>query len=276
LPADVASDFNVQLAWIEYTNRMVGVIIGFLIIGTAWYAFRHHRDNKRIFYPALASLLLVLFQGWLGGQVVAAELAPWLVTAHMILALVIVSLLLYATVGGFYPESQPLTDLPRPRRRVAVLAMIVLLLTLIQVGLGAKLRGDLEHIQEDHPDMARSALIDEAGWSDAVHRSYSWVILGGVIGLAGYIHRRLAAYRQLIYLARGAMVMVIVQVVAGIGLAYAGLPPALQVIHLINASILVGVLTLIYLLAVRLPVGDTAAADRPASHNRLSQKPVLH
>lgn len=247
--------FNVQLAWIEYINRMIGVLIGFLIIGTLYYAIKDHRENKRILYPAITSFVLVLFQGWLGGQVVEQELVSWLVTAHLVLALIIVSLLLYATVGAFFPDVKKLREMPIDRRRLAWIALVVLVITLAQIGLGAKLRGDLENVEENSPELARSSLIEEAGWSDAVHRSFSWLVLGGVVFTAYYTHRRMShKHPLLIWLSRAMVAIVILQVLVGIGLAYGGLPPALQVIHLINASVLAGVITMIYLLTNRLPL----------------------
>lgn len=256
--------FNVQLAWIEYINRMIGVLIGILIIGTLYYAIKDHREDKRILYPAITSFALVLFQGWLGGQVVEQELAPWLVTAHLVLALVIVSLLLYATVGAFFPDVKKLREMPIDRRRLAWIALVVLVITLAQIGLGAKLRGDLENVEENNPELARTSLIEEAGWSDAVHRSYSWLVLGTVLFTAFYTHRRMThKHPLLIWLSRAMVATVVLQVLVGIGLAYGGLPPALQVIHLINASVLVGVITMVYLLTNRLPLlTDVAQGGR--------------
>src|SRR5882672_6482379 len=90
--------FNPTLMWTEYLNRLLGVTVGFLILATVISAWRHHRHEPRILWTTIAAFLLTGFQGWLGGRVVANELAAWIVTAHMIVALVIVQLLLYATV----------------------------------------------------------------------------------------------------------------------------------------------------------------------------------
>jgi cytochrome c oxidase assembly protein subunit 15 len=276
IPAEYDPElFNVQLAWIEYINRMIGVVIGFLIIATLYYAIKDHRQNKRILYPTITSFVLVLFQGWLGGQVVAQELAPWLVTAHMVLALVIVSLLLYATVGAFFPDVKRPGEMPIDRRRLAWIALAVLIISLAQIGLGAKLRGDLENVEQNNPDLARASLIDEAGWSDVVHRTFSWLVLGSVSFAAYYTHRRMKhKHPLLISLSRVMVVMVVLQVLVGIGLAYGGLPPVLQVMHLINASVLVGVITMIYLLTNRLPIlADVADGGR--AQPSLSQEAAL-
>src|SRR5215468_8118501 len=96
-----AALFNPTLMWTEYLNRLLGVTVGFLILATVVSAWRHHRREPRILWASVAALLLTGFQGWLGGRVVARALAEWIVTAHLIFALVIVQLLLYATVRAW-------------------------------------------------------------------------------------------------------------------------------------------------------------------------------
>jgi heme A synthase len=111
LPAGFeASQFNPTLMWTEYLNRLLGVTVGLLIFATLVSAWRNHRHTPRIFWPTLAAFLLVGFQGWLGGVVVQQELAAWLVTVHMVVALVIVSLLLYATVYAFTARYRAVDD----------------------------------------------------------------------------------------------------------------------------------------------------------------------
>lgn len=256
IPADFdVENFHVRLAWIEWLNRLSGSVIGLLIIGTLAYALKDHRKNKRILYPTIAAFVTVLFNGWLGSVVVESRLEPIIISAHLVLALVQVSLLLYATVAAFYPAGEQ-PELSRQRKVLACGALVVLALILIQVAMGADLRGQLENIEEDNPQMERGAWIHEANWIDQVHRSFSWTILVGVFGLGYYAHKKMqdSAHPYLRYITQIIGVMVVVQVAAGIGLAYVDMPPPLQVIHMVNASLLVGGVTLTYLLATRLPI----------------------
>ncbi len=274
VPASIDADlFDFQLAWIEYTNRLVGVLVGFLILGTLYYAIKTHRHNPRVLYPIIAAFVLVLIEGWLGGQVVESELTPWIVTAHLVLALIIVSLLLYATVSAFFPDTPPV--LPPQRRVLGTLALIVLGFTLIQAGLGAGLRGELEVIAEDNPQLKRGDWIDEAGWIDPVHRSFTWTILIGVVAINFYVQRRIDEDNR--WLARAAWasgILVATQIIAGIGMAYGAIPPPLQVIHVIAASLLIGVLMAIYLLANRLPVHEDSTNQAGQHGKILSQSTV--
>ncbi|HKW70925.1 MAG TPA: COX15/CtaA family protein [Candidatus Dormibacteraeota bacterium] len=84
---------------IEYSHRSVGAITGALLIATvvlAWLVFRHARPL--VPWLATASLVAIAAEGALGGVVVAKELAPWLVVAHLGLAMLILGCLIATTV----------------------------------------------------------------------------------------------------------------------------------------------------------------------------------
>src|SRR6185503_12401899 len=128
--------FNPTLMWTEYLNRLLGVTVGFLILATVLSAWRHHRRDPRIVWASFSALLLTAFQGWLGGRVVAHELAAWIVTIHMIVALVIVQLLLYATVRTWRSTAKV---------KVAAFPLLILIIaTMGQIGLGTQVRGAIE------------------------------------------------------------------------------------------------------------------------------------
>src|SRR5688572_9272625 len=122
--------FNPTLMWTEYLNRLLGVAVGFLIFATTISTWRHHRREPRILWTTIAAFVLVGFEGWLGGRVVAYGLTPWIVTAHLMVALVIVQLLLYATYAAFAHRAEP-TPGDKPLR-LSILGLIAL--TLLQVG----------------------------------------------------------------------------------------------------------------------------------------------
>src|SRR5688572_21572864 len=116
--------------WTEYVNRLLGVAVGFLIFATAASAWRHFRHQPKILWTTIAAFLLVGFEGWLGGRVVAHELAPWIVTAHLIVAIIIVQLLLYVTFVATAPAGS------RRQTRGAWLVAALIALTLIQAAFG--------------------------------------------------------------------------------------------------------------------------------------------
>ncbi len=84
---------------IEYSHRTVGSITGVLLIATvvlAWLVFR--RQRPIVAWLATGSLVAIAAEGALGGVVVASELQPWLVVAHLGLAMLILGFLIATAV----------------------------------------------------------------------------------------------------------------------------------------------------------------------------------
>src|SRR5438874_8219796 len=159
--------FNRTLMWTEYLNRLLGVTVGFLILATVVSAWRHHRREPRILWTTVAALLLTGFQGWLGGRVVANALAAWIVTAHMIVALVIVQLLLYATVRAWRKAAGPLSPF----------LIVLILVTMIQIGLGTQVRGAIDAAIDN--GVPRVSALASVGLLDHLHRDVALVVLAG-------------------------------------------------------------------------------------------------
>ena len=93
--------FNIVLAWIEYGNRSLGVLVGFSIIVLNIIAIYYFRKEAKLLISAILSLILVLANGALGAIVVSSVLNPFLVSLHMILALMLVSVLSYACIESY-------------------------------------------------------------------------------------------------------------------------------------------------------------------------------
>lgn len=252
LPAGFdASQFNPTLMWIEYLNRLLGVTVGFFILAAAVSAWRHHRRDGHILWPTVAALLLTGYEGWLGGRVVAHELAPWIVTAHLVVAIVIVLLLLYATVYAIYRlpldarrgASGPDSDGERVGRRggrpgfvTVVAAMMVV--TLVQVALGTQVRGSIDDALD--AGVAREAALGTVGRFDSGHRTLalgvmSLALVSLLVLWSAHPHQRMMARWTYAVVALSAL-----QIAIGGVLAFVALAPPVQVLHLTVASLLMG------------------------------------
>ena len=215
--------FNFKLAWIEYVNRLVGVVVGMLILATALIAWRDHRRERGIFAPVQGALVAVAFQGWFGGQVVAHELDPRLVTVHLFVALLIVALLLYAAFVSFFPAPLP-SSVPELHRRFARKAFLVIALVLVQVILGAMVRGSIDLTSAEKPDTARGLLLGEVGFLDPLHRTTGLLTLLSCWGLFRSALRTFPGAPDLRRLALMPALIASGQFAAGMGLAYLALP----------------------------------------------------
>lgn len=249
------SQFNQTLMWTEYLNRLLGVTVGFLILATTVSAWHHHRRDPRIVWTTIAALLLTGFQGWLGGRVVAHELASWIVTVHMMVALVIVQMLLYVTVQAFPPShlstrapEHPSTSAPQ---HLSTLAFVLIFLTLLQIGIGTQVRGGVDAALD--AGVLRNAALATVGTFDYLHRDAAFVTLLGAILLAFWLVAKRAAPLVIrwSWLVLG---LAAAQVVVGVVMAYVSLLPAAQVVHLTLASLLLGAETVLWLLSRNPPV----------------------
>lgn len=255
-----ATQFNPTLMWTEYINRLLGVSVGFAILATTVSAWRRHRRQPRIVWPIVTALLLTGFQGWLGGRVVAHELAAWIVTAHLLVALVIVQLLLWATVESLvidHPAAAP----SAPVCAFGWWAWTATALLLVQVALGTLVRGQVDAALDD--GVPRADALATVGSIDSFHRELAAVVTLAVVGLWLWAWLRHGSHGVLVRAAGAALALVVAQLLAGMALAGLALAPAAQVLHLTFASLLLGALTAAALVAWRWPMTEPL---RPAGH----------
>ncbi len=246
-PTDVAdlppefdeSQFNVYKTWIEYVNRLVGAVIGILIIATFVRSFRYRKSQPSIFYGSLTAFLLVLFQGWLGGQVVETGLSEWLITVHMILAMIIVNILLYTT----FKASQNLLKIEIKedvRKKLKATLWVILGLSVVQMVLGTQVREEIDIIKEVPTELVppRSSWIGMLGEVFEIHRTFSWLLV--ISGLyLGYLIWEEKLVQTLNRLGIINVALIFAQIVIGIGLAYLDVPKVLQVLHLVGIALMI-------------------------------------
>jgi cytochrome c oxidase assembly protein subunit 15 len=240
--------FNPTLMWTEYLNRLLGVTVGFLILATAISAWRHHRREPRILWTTIAAFLLVGFEGWLGGRVVAHELAAWIVTAHLIVAIFIVQMLLYVTVEAFARPEQGSGDKPlaRGEKPLGLSILALILLTLVQAGFGTQVRGAVDTALD--AGVARDLALGTVGRLDFLHRDLAFAVVVGATLLTLWL---LSRRSPLVRWSFVVVALAILQIALGAVMAYVSLIPAAQVGHLTIASLLLGAETVMWLLSRR-------------------------
>jgi cytochrome c oxidase assembly protein subunit 15 len=233
------TQFNPVKTWTEYSNRLVGVTTGFLILLTVWSSRIYLKSDKTIFYLALGTLFLVGFQGWLGSAVVASNLKPLMITLHMLLALFIVALLIY-TIARSQRETLAQIDitlLPEKFKTVLVAAMIM---TLLQVAMGTQVREAVDFISHNHAYIERQYWRDDFPIIFYIHRSFSSIILFTNLWLAWKIFRSVDKTSLLLRIGLCLSALVVTAILAGISLDRLGMPPVAQPIHLLMANLIFG------------------------------------
>ncbi len=231
------SQFNVWKTWIEYVNRLVGVVIGLLIIATFVLSFKYRKKEPSVFYSSMAAFVLVLFQGWLGGQVVESGLSEWLITLHMILAMIIVNVLLFASFKATrgYVRIQIDGEL---RRKLYLTTGVLLLLTMIQLFLGTQVREGIDLIKEAVVVPPRALWLEQVGEIFPIHRSFSWLLII-VTGWLTYLLVQHEVEGTLKLVGYSVVGLVAAQALFGVGLNFLDMPRVLQVLHLLGFALMV-------------------------------------
>jgi heme a synthase len=232
----IETEFNVTKTWIEYVNRLVGVLIGFFIFLTVLYAVPFFKSDPKVFWGALFSLILVAFQGWLGSLVVSTNLLPEMVTLHMALALVLLALLIY--IVERVQREKLWTNGPSPSGKVKGVIITVLVLTFLQVILGTQVREEIDLISFNLHNQDRATWVDQLGTSFYVHRSASILVVLLNVWLYSLIKK--TRNQRLLSITKAVLVVILIEVLLGIVLSYLALPAFAQPLHLVFGTILFG------------------------------------
>lgn len=236
----IEQEFNPLKTWIEYINRLVGVLIGFFIILTVWKSFPIWKLDKWIPIIAIASLILVLFQGWIGSLVVSTNLLPWMITFHMMLAILLVLMLiyLYHRSGKLKEGKGVVMDVPAKIEWVLIAALILMI---IQVVLGTQVREEIDQISFALGNMLRGTWIEQLGLPFIIHRSFSLILLGVHMLYFFWAYKYVLRGSNISLWSQLLMILVIIEIATGMGMAYFAIPAFLQPIHLVIGTIIVGI-----------------------------------
>ena len=249
------TNFNPVKTWTEYVNRLVGVAIGFLIILTVYFSFPYLKKDKIIFYLSLVVLFAVGFQGWLGSVVVASNLHPVMITLHMLLAMVIVVLLIYAIMRSQHDLLKQIETAGLTAKFKTILT-IAMGMTLVQVAMGTQIRETVDMIARNHEYLDRRTWRNDFPIIFYVHRTFSALILFINLWLVWEICKKVDKGNALFTSAISLAGLVVIAIVTGMTLDRLGFPAFVQPIHLLMANLIFGVQFFI-LTCVRYSSGKT-------------------
>lgn len=241
-------EFNPTKTWTEYVNRLLGAFTGVMIFLTLLASIPFLKARKQyIFYYSLLAFLLVGFQGWLGAKVVSTELKPAIITLHMLLAIIIVFILLYLfTWSEFYGKA----DIRRLKHKktISAIGIGVLFLSLVQILLGTQVRESMDEVISALGYDARFEWVDQLDAKFYVHRSFS-ILVAGLNGYWFYKVNQDADARRLIGKhVTWCLIIIGLEIVTGIWMAYFGVPPFAQPMHLTFSIVMIGLQFVVWLL----------------------------
>lgn len=235
-PAYSSQEFNGFQTWVEYLNRLTGALIGLFAFMTAVLSIGFFRKDKRVFFLSILAMVMVGFEGWLGKLVVDQNLAGGMVTLHMLVAFLIVATLITAVYFAASHTGETAAELPKSiPAHLSWLGIGVVLVTLIQVLVGTQVREEIDLIAEN--GSSRDAWIDQLGLYYNVHKAI-WiaVAIATVVWVRNLMQTKPG--RQVKFFAVVVLVSLFAEILFGMLLSYMSLPPVLQPLHLLLASVM--------------------------------------
>jgi cytochrome c oxidase assembly protein subunit 15 len=236
----IEEEFNATKTWIEYVNRLIGVLIGLLILASLVKSFSLWSQDKWITITAFISLVLVAFTGWIGSIVVSTNLLAWMITVHMLLALALVAVLLYSyrRAARLLATNQFTGAMPK---KIFVLLLVASILMLVQVVLGTQVREAIDRVSFALGNMLREEWIGKVGLVFLVHRSFSLVLLALHVLYFVWAFKFSPRHSSLTYWNQALLLLLVLEIISGMGMAYFGIPAYLQPVHLLFGSMILGV-----------------------------------
>jgi heme a synthase len=237
-------EFNVTKTWIEYVNRLLGALTGIIVFATFIASISYWKKDKTITILSFLGVVLIGANGALGKYVVDSFLKPGVVTLHMMLAVLVIFVLLYAIARAWseviQTEHKPFLN---------KLLILILILSTSQVLLGTQVREAIDRvIASPIFGYNHETWIEQMGLPFYIHRSYSLLILGLHIYLIWQLRKNIQ-HQGIIYKFMQILVLIVgIEILSGTIMAYFGVPAYIQPIHLTLAIVSLGIQFVILLL----------------------------
>ena len=239
-------EFNAVKTWIEYANRLLGAFSGFLVLATFITSLRFLRTDQRLLWGSFLALILIGANGWLGSRVVATELSQYVITLHLLLAILVVFALLFVFMRSGSNDGDFVIH-HRNSRTLDWLLVVTAGLSLGQVVLGAQVRDALNEVVQRIGYDQRDNWIGNLDWRFYVHRSFSLIVLGFNIWFICRLRKTIGG-QVVKNLANALIALVLTEIATGAIMAHFAVPAIAQPIHLFLAIVMIGLQFVIWLL----------------------------
>ncbi|WP_462254850.1 COX15/CtaA family protein [Ferruginibacter sp.] len=225
---DIDHTFNALHTWIEYINRLLGVLLGFFgLVQFAMLFFKRKEFNKP-YKLAIAFLVTVILTGLFGAVVVKLNLAHASISVHLLFAIILVQVQLALLLS----LNKKLFSI-RVDNKVRQLLFIFLILLFCQSVLGTMVRMYVDDVSKTLHYEQRETWLAQSPVAFLIHRSFSWLILVSALFIAWHCRNIQAIKNKIFVLAA----IIVLSMITGVVLFYANMPAVAQPIHLLLAAL---------------------------------------
>ena len=224
------SDFDATKTWIEFINRLLGVIAGLATLIMFFISLTYWNKKNILIFNSFLIIVGMGFQAWLGKLVVDSNLAPYKITVHMLMALVIISLIIYSIFKAKnHKESKIIKD-----TFVKNLILFSVFVSLFQIIIGTQVREFIDLQYEIYGPNKKNQWLNVPNFYFYFHRSFSILII--LLNFSLYYLIKSKNYTSILIEKIG--IIIVLEILVGIIMFYLDFPFLSQPIHLLLATIL--------------------------------------
>ena len=224
--------FNKFHTWVEYINRLITVLSGFIFLFLITASLKFRKENKWIPIIAFSAFFLMLVEAFLGKLVVDSNLKPTMITLHMVIGLFIIGFILR------------LLFIIRKEKTVFKyhslfnkLLIVSIVFSLIQIAMGTQVRQFIDEQVKLFGFENKEYSLMNPSFKFYFHRSFTIAIILVNFGLFYLNQLHNLGYS----LVKWILVLLFLETITGILMYYAEFPLGTQAIHLLYGALLFGV-----------------------------------
>ena len=164
-------DFNAFNTWTEYVNRLIGAISGIFVFAVFLLSFRRFKKAKWLVVLSGFQVVLMGFQAWMGAMTVATNLTPWVLTTHMLLAILIIGVQLKIIRLA---QGKAARTIQMPDIQFKILLWVAIAISGVQILAGTGVRQLVDGLEGK---FERANWIEQLGSDVYFHRSFAIAVL---------------------------------------------------------------------------------------------------
>ena len=262
---------------IEFSHRGMAFLVAVLSALTGLAAIRSERRDPSVLWPAVLAFPLVMAQAGLGAVVVATDLDPWWVTAHFVVALLLIADVTYvAACAAMTPSARDGSAINGDARSFSRLALVTATVVGLLLLVGTYVRAsDAQLVFTDWPLMDGRLVPTLGGAATAMflHRVLAAIALLLVLWTAIRARTDTRGHPLLVRLSTAALVLFGVQIMVGAANVWTRLRPWAVVAHVAISVLIWATVVALATVASRLAAGrprpgqdgdETTGGERPS------------
>tara|TARA_B100000767_G_scaffold271358_1_gene296848 strand:+ start:3110 stop:4126 length:1017 start_codon:yes stop_codon:yes gene_type:complete len=224
--------FNKFHTWVEYINRLVTVLSGFIFLFLLAGSLKFKKENKWIPIISFIAFFFMLVEAVLGKMVVDSNLKPTMITIHMVIGLLIIGLVLRLL---FIIRKEKTSY--KYHALFNKLLILSIIFSLIQIAMGTQVRQFIDEQVKLFGFENKEYSLMNPSFKFYFHRSFTIAIILVNFGLFYLNQLHKLGYKLVNWI----LVLLFLETITGILMYYAEFPLGTQAIHLLSGALLFGV-----------------------------------